>query len=72
MIFLFISGGTSHVSDKKTHTGTFVISVSLEGTLPQETITVTRKVPSLLLILSKTYFDFHSHRKEHGLDTVQE
>jgi len=49
----------------------FAVIVSFEGTLSQETITLTRKVPALLLILSKTYFDFHSHRKEHGLDTVQ-
>jgi hypothetical protein len=49
----------------------FAIIVNMEGMISQEAMTLLRKGPALLLIISKTYFDYHSHRKEHGFDTVQ-
>jgi heme/copper-type cytochrome/quinol oxidase subunit 2 len=43
----------------------FAIIVSMEGLISQGTMTLLRKGPAALLIISKTYFDYHSHRKEH-------
>jgi hypothetical protein len=48
----------------------FAIIVGMEGLISQESMFLLRKGPAALLILSKTYFDYHSHRKEHGLDTA--
>jgi hypothetical protein len=47
----------------------FAVIVSLENMLPGDTMALLRKVPAVLLILSKTYFDYKSHMKEHGLAT---
>lgn len=44
----------------------FAIIASLENILPGNTMALHRKVPAVLLILSKTYFDYKSHLKEHG------
>lgn len=46
----------------------FAVIVSLENTLPGDTMALLRKVPVVLLIISKTYFDYKSHVKEHGLN----
>ncbi|MBN1496003.1 MAG: hypothetical protein JXA07_04485 [Spirochaetes bacterium] len=49
----------------------FAILVSLEGRLSHETVSTIQKVPAALLIFSKTFLDFRSHRREHAFDGVQ-
>ncbi len=44
----------------------FAVIVSLENMLAADTMSLLRKVPAVLLIISKTYFDYKSHVKEHG------
>lgn len=48
----------------------FAILVSLEGRLSHDTVSTIQKVPAALLIVSKTFLDFRSHRREHGFDGV--
>lgn len=49
----------------------FAIIVSLEGRLSPDMADTIRKIPAVLMILSKTIFDFRSHTKEHDPDIVQ-
>jgi hypothetical protein len=49
----------------------FAIIASLDGLMQHGTLALLQKGPAALLILSKTFFDYKSHRKEHGLKIAQ-
>lgn len=49
----------------------FAVFISIEELVSQETMALLRKVPAALLIVSKTYLDYQSHRDEHGLRSAE-